>query len=111
MKNIARVQHTHLVRLIGYYHDSYQQLLVYDYLSNGNVGNHLYGTLSIYIYVHIFTYTYIYTQLNSVYTDNEGLPIGKLGIRQRLSIAVAAAKGKSACSCLSTNICFIQKTV
>ncbi|POO01253.1 Tyrosine-protein kinase [Trema orientale] len=67
VKHIARVQHPHLVRLIGYYHDSYQELLVYDYLSNGNVGIHLY--------------------------DNEGSPIGKLGIRQRLSIALGAAKG------------------
>lgn len=67
VKQIARVHHVHLVKLIGYYYDSYQQLLVYDYLSNGNVGSHLY--------------------------DSEGLPIGKLGIRHRLSIALGAAKG------------------
>ncbi|KAL5565667.1 hypothetical protein UlMin_028831 [Ulmus minor] len=67
VKQFSRVQHVNLVRLIGYYYDSYQQLLVYDYLSNGNTGNHLY--------------------------DSEGLPIGKLGIRQRLSIALGAANG------------------
>ncbi|EXB74651.1 Proline-rich receptor-like protein kinase PERK8 [Morus notabilis] len=67
VKQIARVQHVHLVKLIGFYYDSYQHLLIYDYLLNGNVGNHLY--------------------------DSEGLPIGKLGIRHRVSIALGAAKG------------------
>ncbi|KAF3455002.1 hypothetical protein FNV43_RR05450 [Rhamnella rubrinervis] len=67
VKNISRVQHMHLVSLIGYYQDTHQQLLIYDFLSNGNIGNHLY--------------------------DSEGLPIGKLGIRQRLSVALGAARG------------------
>lgn len=43
MKQIAHVHHIHLVKLIGYYEDSHQQLLVYEYLPNGNVGSHLYG--------------------------------------------------------------------
>nr|XP_011459297.1 PREDICTED: protein kinase APK1A, chloroplastic-like isoform X1 [Fragaria vesca subsp. vesca]XP_011459298.1 PREDICTED: protein kinase APK1A, chloroplastic-like isoform X1 [Fragaria vesca subsp. vesca] len=67
VKHIARVNHVHILRLIGYCQDSSQQLLVYDYLPNGNVGNHLY--------------------------DAEGLPIGKLNLRQRLSVALGAAKG------------------
>ncbi|XP_058188394.1 probable serine/threonine-protein kinase PBL28 isoform X2 [Rhododendron vialii] len=64
---IASVHHRHLVKLIGYCKENYQQFLVYDYLPNGNVGNHLY--------------------------DSEGLPIGKLDMRQRLIIALGAAKG------------------
>ncbi|XP_070674413.1 probable serine/threonine-protein kinase PBL21 isoform X7 [Malus domestica] len=67
VKHVARVNHVHILRLIGYCQDATQQLLVYDYLPNGNVGNHLY--------------------------DAEGLPIGKLGIKHRLSIALGAAKG------------------
>ncbi|XP_048444703.1 probable serine/threonine-protein kinase PBL28 isoform X3 [Pyrus x bretschneideri] len=67
VKHVARVNHMHILRLIGYCQDATQQLLVYDYLPNGNVGNHLY--------------------------DAEGLPIGRLGIRQRLLIALGAAKG------------------
>jgi len=51
VKQIAHIHHNHLVKLIGYYEDSYQQLLVYEYLPNGNVGSHLYGTLSLYVYV------------------------------------------------------------
>lgn len=67
VKRIACVHHRHLVKLIGYCEENHQQFLVYDYLPNGNVGNHLY--------------------------DSEGLPIGKLDMRQRLIIALGAAKG------------------
>ncbi|KAE8656836.1 putative leucine-rich repeat receptor-like protein kinase [Hibiscus syriacus] len=67
VKQIAQVRHKHLVRLVGYCEDNYQQFLVYDYIPNGNVGHHLY--------------------------DNEGSPTGELNIRQRLSIALGAAKG------------------
>lgn len=47
VKNIARVHHKHLVNLIGYCEENNEQLLVYEYLLYGNVGNHLYGTISI----------------------------------------------------------------
>ncbi|KAI3934319.1 hypothetical protein MKW92_003059 [Papaver armeniacum] len=67
VENIGRIHHKHLVRLIGYSQENHQQLLVYEFLPNCNVGNHIY--------------------------DSEGLPIAKLDIRQRLSIAVGAAKG------------------
>lgn len=75
---------------------------MYEYLPNGNVGNHLYGILSlpIYIYTHIFAlvyvvhvYLFIYLSKCSCFLDSEGLPIGKLEMRQRLSIALGAAKG------------------
>ncbi|KAK9158360.1 hypothetical protein Scep_004934 [Stephania cephalantha] len=64
---LGQVCHNHLVRLIGYCQENYQQLLVFKFISNGNVGNYLY--------------------------DSEGRPIGKLDLRQRLSIALGAAKG------------------
>ncbi|OIW09141.1 hypothetical protein TanjilG_11279 [Lupinus angustifolius] len=67
VKQITHIHHIHLVKLIGYYEDRFQQLLVYEYLPNGNVGNHLY--------------------------DNEGLPLGRLDLWRRLSIALGAAKG------------------
>ncbi|KAE9585754.1 putative protein kinase RLK-Pelle-RLCK-IXa family [Lupinus albus] len=69
VKQITHTHHIHLVKLIGYYEDRFQQLLVYEYLPNGNVGNHLY--------------------------DNEGLPLGRLDFWRRLSIALGAAKGKT----------------
>ncbi|KAK6936044.1 Serine-threonine/tyrosine-protein kinase, catalytic domain, partial [Dillenia turbinata] len=67
LKRIASVHHKHLVKLVGYCAEHNQQLLVYDYLPNGNVGKYLY--------------------------DDGGLPIGKLDIQQRLLIALGAAKG------------------
>ncbi|KAL2332040.1 hypothetical protein Fmac_019621 [Flemingia macrophylla] len=67
VKLIAHIHHIHLVKLVGYYEDSYQQILAYEYLPNGNVGSHLY--------------------------DNEGLPIGRLGLWRRLSVALGASKG------------------
>ncbi|KAF7805586.1 putative serine/threonine-protein kinase PBL28 isoform X1 [Senna tora] len=67
VKQIADIHHMHLVKIIGYYEDSHQQLLVQEYLPNGNVGNHLY--------------------------DSEGLPIGRLDMWRRLSIALGASKG------------------
>ncbi|XP_057954986.1 probable serine/threonine-protein kinase PBL28 isoform X2 [Malania oleifera] len=67
IKRMACVHHRHIVKLVGYCEESHQQLLVYDYHSNGNVGNHLY--------------------------DGDGLPVGKLEMRQRLLIALGAAKG------------------
>ncbi|XP_052191590.1 probable serine/threonine-protein kinase PBL28 isoform X2 [Diospyros lotus] len=62
VKSMAFVHHKHLVKLLGCCEENQQQFLVYDYLPNGNVGNHLY--------------------------DSEGLPIGKLEMRQRLLIAL-----------------------
>lgn len=59
VKQIAQIHHIHIVKLIGYYEDSYQQLLVYEYLPNGNVGNHLYGTLSQFYLFMKFVSSYI----------------------------------------------------
>ncbi|MED6218510.1 hypothetical protein PIB30_027303 [Stylosanthes scabra] len=67
VRQISCIHHIHLVKLIGYYEDSYQQILVYEHLPNGHVGNHLY--------------------------DSEGFPIGKLDLWRRLSIALGASKG------------------
>ncbi|XXG44650.1 hypothetical protein AAC387_Pa01g4391 [Persea americana] len=67
VQNLGQIRHRHIVKLIGYCQENREQLLVYDYMANGNVGNHLY--------------------------DSEGLPIGKLDICRRLSIALGAARG------------------
>ncbi|KAI5666250.1 hypothetical protein M9H77_16103 [Catharanthus roseus] len=67
VKHIANINHKHLVKLVGFCDENHQQFLVNDYHLNGNVGSHLY--------------------------DTEGLPIGKLDVLQRISIAIGAAKG------------------
>lgn len=40
---LAHVRHKHLVILIGFCQENNQQMVVYDYLPNGNVSSHLYG--------------------------------------------------------------------
>lgn len=64
---LSRIRHRHLVSLLGYCQQNDQQMLVYDYLPNGSVCNHLY--------------------------DSDGRSLGELDFRTRLSIAVGAAKG------------------
>ncbi|KAG9445585.1 hypothetical protein H6P81_011713 [Aristolochia fimbriata] len=67
VEKLGNLDHRHIVKLVGYCQERRQQFLVYNYELNGSVGNHLY--------------------------DNEGFPVGKLDTRQRLSIALGAAKG------------------
>ncbi|XP_057819647.1 leucine-rich repeat receptor protein kinase HPCA1 isoform X3 [Cryptomeria japonica] len=64
---LCHIYHRHLVSLLGYCQENDQQMLVYDYMPNGSVCNHLY--------------------------DSDGNSLGKLDFRQRLSIALDAAKG------------------
>lgn len=99
VERIASVRHGHLVELIGYCEHRNQLLLVYDYISNGNVGNYLNGKLtgpsplyfsfiSNFFFLKKIIFFYV-----TLFPDSEGLPTGKLDMRQRLSIALGAAKG------------------
>ncbi|XP_050211254.1 putative serine/threonine-protein kinase-like protein CCR3 [Mercurialis annua] len=38
---LSRLHHKHLVRLIGFYEDEYERLLVYEYMKNGDLYRHL----------------------------------------------------------------------
>ncbi|MCO5557386.1 hypothetical protein L7F22_010949 [Adiantum nelumboides] len=64
---LGHVRHKHLVILIGLCQESEQQMVVYDYIPNGNVSSHLY--------------------------DDNGHPLGQLDFKRRLSIALGAARG------------------
>ncbi|BBN02557.1 protein MpRLK-Pelle_RLCK-IXa [Marchantia polymorpha subsp. ruderalis] len=64
---LSRMRHKHLVNVLGFCQENDQQIVVYDYLPNGSVCGHLY--------------------------DDNGAPVGKLDFRQRLAIALGAAKG------------------
>lgn len=65
----SRIRHRNVVSLLGYCQESGYQLLVSEYLPNGSMCNHLYET--------------------------EKQPSSKLEFRQRLSIAIGAARGLS----------------
>ncbi|RZC76928.1 hypothetical protein C5167_001106 [Papaver somniferum] len=97
VENIGRIHHKHLVRLIGYSQENHQQLLVYEFLPNCNVGNHIYGALSLSpspsVFLCVLSSLELTLNVYTAFADSEGLPIGKLDIRQRLSIGVGAAKG------------------
>ncbi|XP_038720319.1 probable serine/threonine-protein kinase PBL15 [Tripterygium wilfordii] len=64
---LSEIRHRNLVTLLGYCQDSGSQMLVFEYLPNGSICNHLYDT----------------GQESST----------KLEFKQRLSIALGAAKG------------------
>ncbi|PON80303.1 Tyrosine-protein kinase [Parasponia andersonii] len=65
--SLSEIRHRNLVTLLGYCQESGSQMLVFEYLPNGSVCNHLYGTRKD--------------------------PPTKLEFKQRLSIALGAAKG------------------
>ncbi|KAL5718680.1 hypothetical protein ACHQM5_011557 [Ranunculus cassubicifolius] len=67
VRYLASIQHRNLVNLLGYCQENGQQMLIFEYIPNGSISSHLYGV----------------GQISSE----------KLEFKNRLSIALGAAKG------------------
>ncbi|XP_064977233.1 putative serine/threonine-protein kinase isoform X1 [Musa acuminata AAA Group] len=71
VKILSEIRHRNLVTLIGYCQEGGLQMLVFEYLPNGSVSNHLYVFLA----------------------DSEQHSLTRLEFKQRLAVAIGAAKG------------------
>ncbi|XP_010249313.1 PREDICTED: putative serine/threonine-protein kinase isoform X2 [Nelumbo nucifera] len=67
VRSLSSIRHRNLVSLLGYCQENDQQMLIYEYIPNGSVSSHLYGTGQV---------------------SGE-----RLEFKHRLSIAMGAAKG------------------
>ncbi|ONI00666.1 hypothetical protein PRUPE_6G101300 [Prunus persica] len=83
VKRIAHVNHVHVLRLIGYCQDASQQLLVYEYLPNGNVGNHLYGLAHLHNLVPPLLHMYFRTS-NVLLDENFTAKVSDYGLTKLL---------------------------
>ncbi|CAI7881450.1 unnamed protein product, partial [Closterium sp. NIES-54] len=68
---LSRACHPNLVELVGYCREARQHLLVYEFMPNGTVREHLY--------------------------DQMGQPLGRLRWLTRIQIALGAARGEFHC--------------
>ncbi|XP_042497303.1 nodulation receptor kinase isoform X2 [Macadamia integrifolia] len=69
VRYLSSIRHRNLVSLLGYCQDNEQQMLIYEYITNGSVSSHLYGAGQV--------------------------SFEKIEFKRRLSIALGAAKGSS----------------
>ena len=48
---ISRIHHRHLVSLIGYCISEQQRVLIYEFVPNGNLSQHLHGNVSFFYFL------------------------------------------------------------
>lgn len=64
---LSLLHHKNLVNLIGYCTHHHQRLLVYEFMPNGSLENHLFGNMHIYIHPSFFNLQSI-IQYNTIHT-------------------------------------------
>ncbi|CAI0397800.1 unnamed protein product [Linum tenue] len=79
--HLASVQNQHLVKLIGYCEDRKQQFLVSEFISNGNVGQYLYGLRYLHSLVPPFLHLHFRTS-NVLVDENFTAKVSDYGIRK-----------------------------
>lgn len=92
---LSRIHHRNLVPLIGYCEEECQHILVYEYMHNGTLRDHIHGLLTnlatsyacIYLIVKFCVMTYIFN------ITTESSKKKNLDWLARLRIAEDAAKG------------------
>lgn len=104
VETISRVHHRHLVSLVGYCIAEQQKILIYEFLPNGNLEQHLHGNVSFLFFLFLF----LFTQIKCVYffpvhellilmcgylyvLTGKGRPV--LDWTKRVKIAIGAARG------------------
>ncbi|XP_042497302.1 proline-rich receptor-like protein kinase PERK3 isoform X1 [Macadamia integrifolia] len=78
VRYLSSIRHRNLVSLLGYCQDNEQQMLIYEYITNGSVSSHLYGAGQV--------------------------SFEKIEFKRRLSIALGAAKGLAYLHSLSPHL-------
>ena len=88
------VHHRNLVSLVGYCDEAENKALIYEFMSNGNLGNHLSGKLWFWLNRKIFPKMYVLDSLWWLFlfadTDSSAKVLSWM---ERLQIAVDAAQG------------------
>ncbi|KAK6930122.1 Serine-threonine/tyrosine-protein kinase, catalytic domain [Dillenia turbinata] len=89
---LSEIWHRNLVTLLGYRQECGSQMLVFEYLPNGSVCNHLYGK-NQFDPLTTNTQYHVYVLVTNCLKDSKLDSKTKLEFKQRLSIALGAAKG------------------
>lgn len=90
---LAGLRHRNLVSLLGYSQEGGYQMLVFEYLPNGSISNHLYGMMSVNISVMCLQKEYYMCDSHTFLADTGMESSTRLEFKQRLSIALGAARG------------------
>ncbi|KAF3792064.1 Serine/threonine-protein kinase [Nymphaea thermarum] len=88
---LSRLDHPNLVALIGYCADGKHRFLVYEYMHNGNLQDHLNGDVHFHVLLFLFLPLGHVTQV--IYFIDQGTRRKKLNWPLRLKIAFGAARG------------------
>lgn len=91
MRRLSEIRHRNLATLLGYCQEDGLQMLVFEYLPNGTVNSHLYGKLLQRKSNHHCSWCENLIDLRL--TDKGKESTTQLEFKQRLSIALGAAKG------------------
>lgn len=92
---LSRIHHRNLVPLMGYCEEEYQHILVYEYMHNGTLRDHIHGLMTnptpFYSSVYLVRKKCVMTYISNVLTEPSKQK--NLDWLARLRIAQDAAKG------------------